>query len=223
VRWRLRPSLLLILSLAVLPPLALLLVYLALRAEPEFYRRALTGDPAAMRAGSEELLRQAAALEGAVQREGRWELLVTAEQINGWLAVDLPKNHPRALPPEMSDPRVDISGGVLTVACRYHQSGVNCVLSLSLRPYLTEGKTLAVQVVGARVGILPAPLGRVVDEISKSAGQLNLQLRWQRGDDGNPVALLSMPDDADHHVVLETIRLEDGKIYIAGASKRGKK
>jgi hypothetical protein len=217
-----RPSLLLIISLAVLPLMALLLVYLALRHEPEDYRRALEADPAAMQAGSEELLRQAAALEGAARREGRWEFLVTAEQLNGWLTVDLPKNHPNLLPPEMSDPRVDIKDGVLTVACRY-QSGISCVLSLALKPYLAEPNVLGVHIIGARVGMLPAPLGRVVEQISKSAGQLDMKLRWSRGDDGNPVALISLPgNDTKFQVLLDTIRLEEGKIYVAGTTKRAK-
>ena len=50
--------------------------------------------------------RQTAALNNHLRRMGGWEAHFTDQQVNGWLAVDVPKNHPDLLPPEISHPRV---------------------------------------------------------------------------------------------------------------------
>ena len=55
---------------------------------------------------------------------GRWQALFTAEQINGWMAVDLARNFPNTLPPGVVDPRVDIRPEGVTVACRYLEGAV---------------------------------------------------------------------------------------------------
>ena len=54
------------------------------------------------------MLRDIAAIESAVNTPGRWQTTITAEEINGWLAVDMVKNHPKLLPPTFHDPRVAI-------------------------------------------------------------------------------------------------------------------
>ncbi len=50
---------------------------------------------------------------------GHWSAVFTDEQINGWLAADLPEKFPQLLPPEIQDPRVVFAPGQLQLACRY--------------------------------------------------------------------------------------------------------
>ena len=52
-------------------------------------------------------------------KAGHWEIRFTADEINGWLAVDLVKNHPNALPPTLKDPRVSIDPN------EYHRGGLS--------------------------------------------------------------------------------------------------
>ena len=89
------------------------------RHEPAFYRKAMDIDRAVLGKGSDRMLQQTTALASAVQKAGHWEALFTAEQINGWLAVDMVRNHPHTLPPELHDPRVAIDPERITVACRF--------------------------------------------------------------------------------------------------------
>ena len=84
-------------GLAVLVALVLLGLYLAARHEPAFYRQAMEIDNAVLEKASDRMLQQATALASAVKKEGRWEVLLTAQEINGWLAVDMVRNHPNAL------------------------------------------------------------------------------------------------------------------------------
>jgi hypothetical protein len=208
--------------LALLIVLALLGLYLAVRHEPAFYRRALQADPAELAKGSDRLVRQAAALQSVGQREGRWEAVITAVEINGWLAVDLAKNHPNALPPALKEPRVAIDPSGITMACRYQQGVVNSVLNLKVQPYLAEPNVIALRIVRARAGAMPAPLRQVLDAITEAARAADLPLQW-RPADGDPVALLPLPtDEGDRIVRIEKIELREGEIYVTGSTQRRK-
>jgi hypothetical protein len=165
------------------------------------------------------MLQRAAALRSDIEKEGRWHAIFTAEQINGWLAVDLPENFPDALPESFRDPRVEIRPDRMTLACRLKQSGTTTVVTLTVEPYLPEPNLLALRIRNARAGLLPMPLTSVLDAISEAAGQIGFPLDWQRAD-GDPVALISTaPPDQDGKLVrIETIQLGDGEIYLAGTT-----
>jgi hypothetical protein len=229
---RLRLSLWIAGLCVVIVVLVLVGLYLAVRHEPAFYRATLDINRAALEKGSDRMLRKGAALQGLPARLGRWEIHITAEEINGWLAVDLPRNHPNALPPAIHDPRVVIHPDEITLACRYEQGGVESVLSLTVRPYVGRGgnapdaaapNVIAVQFIRARAGLLPLPLTRVTDGLSQAARDMRLQLHWGNSG-GDPVAMLSLPTDSDDGKVvrIETLRLSEGEIYLAGVTEQRK-
>jgi len=198
----------------------LLGVYLAARQVPEFYSTAMDIPPAKLEEASDRMLQQATALVGAVKQKGDWKALFTAEQINGWLAVDLKKNHPDTLPPTLRDPRVAIEPTQITLACRVEREGTGSVLSLTVQPYVPEPNVVALRIVKARVGLLPVPLQPVLDRFSQAARAMQLHLEWRRSQ-GDPVAMISLPAnaEADQIMKVETLRLGDGEIYIAGSTQ----
>jgi hypothetical protein len=219
---RRRLILLTILGLAVLVVLATLGLYLAAHHEPEFYRQALQVEPAVLAKQSDRMLQQTTALASAVRKEGHWQALFTAEQINGWFAVDMLKNHPHAMPATLHDPRVTINPKQVTIACRFENRGIESVLSLTVEPYVPEPNVVALRIVRVRAGLLPLPLGQIVDRFSEAARAMRLGLTWRRAG-GDPVAMLSLPDaDDDQPVRIETIRLGDGEIYLAGTTQAKK-
>ena len=188
---------------------------------PEFYDRAIQADPATQKDASDKMLQKAAALVSDVGNEAEWKSLFTEDEINGWLAVDLAENHPDALPSSVTDPRVSIKPDRLTLACRYERGGWKCVLSVVLDVYLADSNVVALRIRKARAGAVPLPLDEVLDRITAVAGKADLQLRWQQAE-GDPVALLSIrpPRDDDERVVrIESIKLGDGEIYLAGRSE----
>jgi hypothetical protein len=219
---RVRRILLIIGGLAAVAAIMLLGLYLAARHEPAFYSEAMELDPVVLTNGSERMLQEATALASDVKKEGHWEALFTAEQINGWLAVDMVKNHPRALPPALRDPRVAIDPKQVTIACRFQDHGFDSVLSLTVEPYVPEPNVVALRIVRARAGLLPLPLDQVLKRLSQAALDLRLGLRWGRAG-GDPVAMLSLPPaDADRPARIETLRLGEGEIYVAGSTQEKK-
>ena len=69
--------------------------YYATRQVRPFYEQALRLEPEAAQRGSRELESRATALYSDARQAGQWHAVFTAEQINGWLAVQLDKNQAR--------------------------------------------------------------------------------------------------------------------------------
>lgn len=220
-----RNRLLLIAAIVILLIVAVLLgLYFAVRYEPTFYRDAMDTKPAVLEKASDRMLKKIGGLQSAMTRPGRWEAVLTAEEINGWLAVDLQRNHPNALPPSAQNPRVAIEPNEITVACRYNRGGVDSIVSLTLEPYLPEPSVVALRIVRCRAGMVPLPLKDVLDGISKGAAAMRLRLKWrQSGND--PVALISLPndDEADRVVRIESLEVCKGEIHVSGITERRKR
>lgn len=196
----------------------------ASRQVPEFYREALKIEPARQQQASDEMLQQATALASDVKKEGQWQALFTAEQINGWLAVDLMKNHPRALPRGVSDPRVAVDPHRLTLACRIRRRGFDGVVTLIVDAYLPEPNVVAIRIHKVRAGLVPLPMDRILDRIGKAARRRDLRIEWRQVD-GDPVALVSIPPPRDENgrvVRVEVLQLGKGEIFVSGSTEKEK-
>jgi hypothetical protein len=218
---KLRLLLFMLVGFATVVVCVLLGLYLAARHEPSFYREAMEIKPAVLEKASDRMVQQATALASAVKKQGRWEALFTAEQINGWLAVDMAKNYPNTLPPTLRDPRVAIDPKQVTIACRFQDGGVESVLSLTVEPSVPEPNVIALRIVSARAGLLPVPLGQVLDRLKDAAQGMQFRLEWRRAG-GDPVAMLSFPPGGDRPVRIETLRLGEGEFYVAGTTQAKK-
>ena len=191
---------------------------------PEFYEQALLLDSARARETSREMVQQATGLASEVKQPGSWQAVFTAEQINGWLAIDLVENHPDVLPAELKDPRVAIEPGTATVACRYSGSTFSSVLSLDVDLSLAENNAVAVRLRRVRAGAMPLPVSQVLETFQAAAKESQWPIEW-RQIDGDPVALISIPSVVTQKgrkvsLQLDSLELRDGEIYFAGRSER---
>jgi hypothetical protein len=220
---RVRLLLFIILGLLIAVIVTLFAVHLSVQHVPAFYREALHADPEKQKIASDCMVRQAAALNNAFKKEGDWEAVVTAEQLNGWFAVDAAKNHADAVPQRFRNPRVAIDSRYVTVAGLLEIDDYSTVVSLTIEPYMPEPNVLALRIVKARAGLLPVPLRGILERLTQVAHDWQVHLEW-RQDHGDPVALLSLPEEKQgdrHRAVIETLRLSDGEIYFAGMTKKG--
>ncbi|MDG2384312.1 MAG: hypothetical protein P8N76_21765 [Pirellulaceae bacterium] len=205
--------------LVVVASLAGVGLYLATKSVPEFYTVALKFDAVSADQAGDELEQQVLELHNELEQGKTWELVVTAEQVNGWLATDLEEKFPDLLPPEVCQPRVNFLDGETHIACQLKTPQVDTVLSMALEPYLTkEPNEVAIRVAYVRAGSVPVPLKGLLDKVSAAAIEAHLPLQWSQSK-GDPVALLRVPTDRpelESGIVIERIRVEDGKFYISG-------
>jgi hypothetical protein len=195
-------------------------IYFGWRHEPSFYRQALAADIENQQRGSNQLLEQASALANDVRRQGNWQTLFTAEQVNGWLAVDLPRNHAQLLPSELREPRVALERGRILVACRRGTGSFANVVALELEPYLLGPNELAIRIHGARAGWLPLPLKPILKQVSAAMIEAEWPLRWDQAG-GDPVAVITLSAERTDKKLLsvESLEVHDGELYVAGTTR----
>ncbi|MBC8876724.1 MAG: hypothetical protein H8E44_45425 [Planctomycetes bacterium] len=204
------------------------LLYRGTQKVPEFYQEALATKPAPqeLKKMGRQLERQAAELHNDARREGRWEAVFTAEQVNAWLAVDLLEKLPATVPEGVSDPRVKISSDLIQAACKYETDGFSSVVSLETDVYLTdEPNQVAIRIRSVRSGLVPLPFRGLLDQVADSARKNGVDLRWSQ-QEGDPVALIRVPTrqqqrpPRDLHI--ESLQVRDGEIYLAGRTETGR-
>lgn len=196
--------------------------YRATQQVPEFYVRQLELEAFQKRAG-DALEKQALQLNSQIRKSERWQARFTAEDINGWLAVDLPQKFPQALPSDVQSPRVAIGPEMIQLACKVESPRFSSVVSLGLQPYVTsEPNVIALRVKQLAAGSLPLPLSQYMEQITEQCAKSGLPLRWTE-EEGDPVALVTLPlepkDFQDRQVRLEQIELAQGEIILSGTSE----
>jgi hypothetical protein len=200
---------------------AIYAVYRASQHVPEFYSKEISIPAETQEAASDLMLRQVTSLHSEAQHQGRWGQIITAEAINGWLAFDLPRNHPGLLPAGMHDPRVQIGPDGITLACQVERGGFRAVILLQVSAFVESDDVIGLEIHKARLGALPWSLDRVLKGISDAAQQANVRVRWRQSD-GNPVALITVPPvggERSKRIRVEAIKLEEGRLIIRGSTE----
>jgi hypothetical protein len=200
--------------------LAAWVVYCASRQAPDFYRQALEASPEAQHEQGQRFEQQALTLHNQAYHAGRWEVRFAQDEINGWLAAELPAKFPHVLPTGVSEPRIDIRPGNVRLAIHYQRGNVDTVVSLTGDAYLTEHPNeVAIRIEQARAGLVPVPLARFLQEITERAARADIPLRWTEVG-GAPVAIVRLPlesKEADRRrVVVERLTISAGELLVAG-------
>jgi hypothetical protein len=195
--------------------------YQAARHVRPFYEQALEIEPDALQRGSRELESRATTLLSDARQVGEWQAIFTAEQINGWLALQLDELHDGDEHYEkIRDPRVAISPENLTLGFRASSGGVDTVVSVDAGVFLTDEGAVAIRLMSVRAGALPLPVMQFADEIADACRQLSLPVRWTQRD-GQPVAILELQSDesSKRPLHIDEIKLGEGELYVAGHTK----
>lgn len=206
--------------LTVLAVVATWAVYQATRQEPKFYREALRIEPARQAEIGDQFEQEVLELRNDSRQMGTWQAVFTAEQVNSWLAVDLPEKFPNALPPGVEHPRIAIDQGLVRVAVRFREGLMTTVLSFALEIGLAEEpNTVAIRIGEVRAGKLPVPIGAWLEKAQERLKQTDLRVRWSQAD-GDPVALVQIPDRSPENprqtVSLEAIKVEADAVSLTG-------
>ena len=217
----LRIALIVGVALVVVVVLGLLGLWFAVKRQPEWYTeqaKVNVDSPEHQEAGK-EMEQGIARVVSGFEKSGKWEVVFTEAQVNAYLASVLPKKHPGLIPPELKDPRVKIEPDSLTVAARL-EGAVNTVVSLKVDVYLPRPNTIAIRIRQVRAGSLPWPLGSLIEEVSNAAKRDNIPLSWTRSGE-DPVAMITIaPSDSKKMTEITACQLEEGKLYLAGTTKK---
>lgn len=184
---------------------------------PDFYGRRLQLNPSQAAQHSDAFLQKTALIADEVKRPGTWQITFREEEINGWLAVDLPQNHPSLLPPELSEPRVEIDDNVLRLAIRIRHGLLSGVAWVESYIYTGESNTVVVVIRRANLGVLPLPTQPVLDGVKALADDFGWEVQ-QTETDGRPTLRITIPETIDHDngkFELHSVILTKGQLEIS--------
>ncbi len=196
-------------------------VLISLRHEPAL----LAGQavPADAERAAARLLTKASALHAAAGRPGQWDAVFTADEVNGWLATDLPKNHSRLLPAGLSAPRVHFGSQRLAAGAWLQRGPFAAFGWVDLDVRLRGVNQLVLLPRDARLGLLPVPQGMVLGRIARGLTAAGLVSELRRLD-GELVLLVSIPSPTGSPATrmrLEFLGLAPGELLLSGSTGNG--
>lgn len=196
-------------------------LYSAVTQVHPYYRAALERPPEELEEQSHQLESRFSALHSDVQDIGEWRTVISADELNGWLATKLPEAFPELLPESIKDPRVAITPEAVFLAAQSNIAGVDTVVSVEVEPFVTTEGDLALEVRHVLAGTLPLPKNDLFEQLSKATRGLKLPIRWTQNE-GNPILLVERGtwDSADEQQrVLEALELAEGELFLSGRTK----
>ena len=214
----------------------LAVAYRAAGGVPDFYDEALSETPPAdRRAAADAFDRKTVELARAAEYQKEWAEAFTQAQINGWLAERLPEEYGDRIPPDVSDPRVDLSKpGLVRLGFKLKNARFDGVVSLAVRPEVTGPNTVALEVEGLWAGLFPLDVNAFRPQVSRALARHGVDHAWaDEGDHrdggggerkgghkedapGNPVLTVRVRPDGPGRPVLEALEIADGTVHIAG-------
>jgi hypothetical protein len=198
------------------------LTWRSLQVGPDFYLEALKVDDEHLREAGDQLENEIVELQNEVRTDGEWEATITEDQINGWLASDLPEKFSDAVPREISDPRVALTGDQIAVAFRFKHKRLKGVATVQVSLFMTDKPNeLGIRIRGVHAGIIPLPIDRFTRQLSERAIKSGIPVRWTQVE-GDPTAIVSLnlqlPDQKEKQLQLTELQIERGKAVIRGVS-----
>ena len=198
-------------------------VFVLAKREPEFYRQAPDPDQFETRERAAHLITRFQDLKNEIRTRSEWSETFTAEELNCFFVDYMGRKGGFAslLPEGVHSPRVAIEGDRLKIGFKYGEGFWSTVVWVELKVWLVKGEPnlVAVEVCDLRTGSLPIGSQSVLDSISESARDWNIDVQWYRNG-SNPVGLFkffaNQAGQASSQIL--TLDVQDGKIVVAGRS-----
>jgi hypothetical protein len=211
------------LGIAVASAACLAVSAVVLRYEPAFYRPLLV--PAGGVDEAEAMARRAvtksSAAYAALSRPGPWDMAFSAAEINAWLAVDQPRNHPQLLPRRVVQPRLVFEPGRVLAAARGGYGPLSAVASGRLAVVLHAPNQLTITIEEARIGAVPLPTAPLLRDLGRRLARLGMVTEIRPRDGGLKLEVF-MPSTHDAGATstwLESLAVGAGELLLAGQTR----
>lgn len=162
-------------------------------------------------------------LHATVARAGTWEAVFTERQVNAWLAVDLPRNHPDLLPAAATGLRVEFLPGRVRSAIRFGREPLAASIWIDAEVKLREVNQLGIVLRAAGLGRLPLPRGPLLQELGRRIDRLGMVTEILRRADQH-VLVVYIPSTHEAGGLghwLTRLGLASGELAVAGETRRG--
>lgn len=186
---------------------------------PDFYANAKSPE-ASSAVAKQRLEAEVEQFKLDIAKRGSWRAAFSDQQLNAWLAEELPAKFPRLAKLGAKEPRIMIDGDRIFAAVQFQHGRIDAVISCEVEVELThQPNMLALRLSNLRAGALPLPLHKFLKGITRESARGGLDVRWDMTDTG-PVALVTVPSEDPRYVyqpaVVESVHLVRGAMYLSG-------
>jgi hypothetical protein len=221
-KWRRRLMVMMLVLLVVVAG-GLYSTYQATQTAPDFYKTvvakpvAQTNAPPVREVAEEQIEK----VETAAKAKSNWKFEFTQDQINEFLAKDLPEQAPNLLPKNIKDPRIKIEPGKALLGCQYDSENFKAVLWIETEAAVADdGKSIRLIPKSAGAGMLPMPLSRLFERLKGLRGKTGAVVIEFNSEPPESITLrlrpeALAPEQADYHI--DSIRLEAEKLSLEGS------
>jgi len=220
-----RPGLRAVAAAGIVAAILLALVVAVTATRPAFYRERLAaGGEAGAEQAARRLITKVVGLQVAAKRTGPWEAAITEQELNAWLALDLPRNHAGVLPAGVADPRIELADHLVRLGMRVGAGPLSAVVSCGFEIRLREANQVECTVADARVGAVPVPRGPLLHAVAARLEPLGLMAEIRRGA-GRSVLVVTLPagvGPAARRSTIEALAVAPGELLMAGETKEGR-
>jgi hypothetical protein len=188
---------------------------------PSFYRGAAIPADENRSDKSLECIQTSIALWNDVSNGLPWEKEFCQDHLNSYFQEE--DTHTSGsiieLPDGVRDIRVSFDDNRGRIGFRYGTGWFSCIISVEYRFWLVAQKTnvVALELVSFRAGALPLGTQALLDFITETARQQNIDVTWYRHN-GHPVALLQFQANQPRpNTLLRKLELKSGRVVVAGS------
>ncbi len=194
--------------------------YQAAQVVPDYYQVLLEQPIEKLAAAGDEFEIEVLELQNSAIETGDWHASFSQDQINGWLASDLPKKFPGSIPASVTQPRVALAMDELKLMFHFESQRFTGIVEVSGDAYCTENlNEVAIRINYIKSGLLSLPIKPWTEKISKILQRNEFPVSWTE-DDGDMIALFSLPhklsDQKDQKRIIESIEILDGQLKLQG-------
>jgi hypothetical protein len=185
--------------------------------KPDFYEAALNVHvaPEVRREQAKRFIQTTSRVVDQIRFEERWTEEFSEEDVNSWLAEELPDKFADWLPPEISEPRIKFDEDVLHLAFRARDGSWEGVVSAKIGVRVVSGNQLALEIQSLRAGLLPIPADDALSQLLADMRELGWRVQWQRSSRGD-VLLVDLAGDSSSRPFVEAVELRPGLLRISG-------
>jgi len=192
-------------------------LFWALAQVPDFYEEelAVPVDPAVRKAAAKTFVQQTLRLVDDIKYADNWSQEFTQQQVNSWIAEELHAKYAKLVPPGVSQPRVRFLDQTVLIGFRFEQKRFSGIVSLRLKPWVSQPNQLTLEVLSVRAGLVPIPLDEVLGEATRQLEYAGWQTEW-RQHHGNDVLIIHLDRPGHNQPVLESVDVTQGVLRIRG-------
>jgi len=153
-----------------------------------------------------------------IPQKQHWLVELTEDEINGYFAIEIPKQFPKLSSSGIRDPRISLKNDKLEIACRIEQGMVSGVLDLALDIQFSQPNRLEILFQRAYIGLVPfsrETIRDIVGDALQGNGQIETTTIQEY-----PALVVDLGNglkNQDFSLILREIRPSNSSLSISGA------